>query len=54
MDVNEIKDILRKEYGIDSFNQLVEAMKNSEGLDISIFVTSIDDFRQKGECYEAS
>lgn len=43
MDVKTVMEILKKDYGIENLDQLVEAMKNSKGIDISIFVSPKED-----------
>lgn len=43
MDVNKMKEILKKEYGINSYEEFEEALKKSEGIDIGLFTTPIPD-----------
>lgn len=42
MDIEKMKKILSEEYGINSAEELDEAMKKSKGINIGIFVSPIN------------
>lgn len=41
MELREIKEILKRDYGIESYEELRKAMDESAGLDIGIFTTEL-------------
>ena len=41
MDVKTLRETLKRDYGIESSEQLIEAMKRSKGINISIFTSQV-------------
>ena len=49
MDIEKMKKILSTEYGINSPEELDEAMKKSKGIDLAIFTMPINKKKEKQE-----
>ena len=47
MDIEKMKKILSTEYGINSTEELDEAMKRSKGIDLAIFTMPITKINKK-------
>ena len=41
MDLQKMKEILKREYGIESYEELQKAMNEVDGIDIGIFTTEL-------------
>lgn len=47
MDAAKLREILRTQYGITNEDEFNEAVKKSNGIDIGIFTTPIEETRQE-------